>query len=60
MTTQTETKTKKIPDFKIVESVGEGKNVQVGVAFKHGKGGGFNLLIGDKRYSVFPTNSSTP
>jgi hypothetical protein len=58
MTTATENKAKKIPDFTIFVKEGE-KNKQVGAVFNHGKGGGFNILIGNVRYTAFPTRAKT-
>jgi hypothetical protein len=53
MTTQTENQPKKIPAYYIFEKSADGNNIRVGAAFKHGKGTGFNVLIGDKRYTAF-------
>ena len=59
MTTTTENKeTKKESkpaDLYVFEATGNGKeNKIVGRVYRHGKGTGFNILIGGKRYSAFP------
>ena len=63
MTTTTEnkeTKPKKPADFYVFEATGDGKqNKIVGRAYKHGKGNGMNVLIGGKRYAVFPAKPKT-
>ena len=46
--------TKQKPDFYIYAKNAEGKNERIGAAFKHKKGSGMNLVIGNARYSVFP------
>lgn len=52
MTTE---KTEKVkPAFYIFAQSEDGKTQQVGAAFAHKTGKGFNLVIGDKRYSAFP------
>jgi len=58
MTTTIETQPKKIPDFQIFLQVG-GENVRVGTVFKHGKGEGFNILIGNTRYVAFPAKAKS-
>jgi hypothetical protein len=53
MTTTTENQPKKIPDFYIFVKGADGKNSRIGAAFKHGKGNGYNILIGNARYVAF-------
>lgn len=53
MTTTTENQPKKNPDFYIFAKGADGNNSRVGAAFKHGKGDGFNILIGNARYVAF-------
>jgi hypothetical protein len=53
MTTTTENQPKKIPDFYIFLQGMGGENIRVGAAFKHGKGDGFTMLIGNTRYMAF-------
>jgi len=65
MTTTTEnqtTKPKQKPDFYIFENgaSGEKSGKPAGAAFRHGKGNGFTLLIGGKRYAAFPPKAKTP
>jgi hypothetical protein len=52
MTTQTETKEK--PAFYIFAPGADGKNTIIGAAFKHNKGNGVNIVIGNTRYVAFP------
>ena len=59
MTTESENKARKIPDFTIFTKEGD-KNKQVGAVFNHSKGGGFNILIGNVRYTAFPTKVKAP
>jgi hypothetical protein len=59
MTTETNNQPKKIPNFTVIEKGADGKNIHVGVIFNHGKGEGFNIVIGGKRYSAFPVKSKT-
>lgn len=54
MTTTTENQPKKTPDFQIFLQGFGGEKIRVGTAFKHGKGEGFNILIGNARYVAFP------
>lgn len=57
MTTET-TKTKKTADLYIFEQDAEGNNQIVGAVFRHSKGNGMNLLIGEARYSAFPPKAN--
>jgi len=59
MTTTTENQTKQIPAFYIFAKGADGQNNRVGAAFKHGKGSGFNILIGDTRYVAFPPKAKS-
>ena len=54
MTTTTESQTKQIPAFYIFTKGADGQSNRVGAVFKHGKGSGFNILIGNSRYVAFP------
>ncbi len=55
MTTENQiAKAKKVPTFVIYERNAEGKLTRAGAAFAHGKGAGFNILVGDKVYTAFP------
>ena len=57
MTTTTETataKAKQAPAFYIFTQSKDGKSQRVGAAFRHAKGNGFNVLIGNARYVAFP------
>jgi hypothetical protein len=47
------------PDFYIFAKHDTGNSTRIGVAFKHAKGTGFNILIDDKRYTAFPPKSKT-
>ena len=53
MTIETKDQPKTTPAYYIFEKGADGNNTRVGAAFKHGKGTGFNVLIGDKRYTAF-------
>lgn len=57
MTTTTENQTKQIPAFYIFTRDADGNTSRVGAAFKHGKGEGFNILIGNVRYVAFAPKS---
>ena len=63
MTTTTEkqtTKAKQVPDFYIFENAdGQKGGKPAGAAFKHGKGNGFTLLLGGKRYAAFPPKTKS-
>jgi hypothetical protein len=59
MTTATENPRKKIPDFYIFLQGAGGENNRVGAAFKHGKGDGLTVLIGNSRYVAFPPKSKS-
>ena len=63
MTTTTEkqtTKAKQVPDFFIFENAdGQKGGKPAGAAFKHGKGNGFTLLLGGKRYAAFPPKTKS-
>lgn len=60
MTTETETaQPKQPPAFYIFTQSQSGKNERVGAAFKHGKGNGYNVLIGKSRYVAFPPKAKT-
>ena len=63
MTTTTETtttKAKQAPDFYIFENAdGQKGGKPAGAAFKHGKGNGFTLLLGGKRYAAFPPKAKS-
>ena len=59
MTTATENQSKKIPDFYIFLQGAGGENNRVGAAFKHGKGDGLTVLIGNSRYVAFPPKSKS-
>ena len=59
MTTATENQPKKIPDFYIFLQGAGGENIRAGAAFKHGKGDGLTVLIGNSRYVAFPPKSKS-
>jgi hypothetical protein len=59
MTTTTENQPKKIPDFYIFLQGAGGENIRTGAAFKHGKGDGLTVLIGNTRYVAFPPKSKS-
>ena len=62
MTTTTETspaKAKQPPAFYIFSQSQDGKSQRVGAAFRHSKGNGFNVLIGNTRYVAFPPKAQS-
>ena len=62
MTTTTETTTakeKQAPAFYIFSQSQDGKNMRLGAAFRHSKGSGFNVLIGNTRYVAFPPKAQS-
>ena len=59
MTTTTENQPKKIPDLYIFLQGAGGENIRAGAAFKHGKGDGLTVLIGNSRYVAFPPKSKS-
>ena len=62
MTTTTETtttKAKQAPAFYIFSQSQDGKNQRIGAAFRHSKGNGFNVLIGNTRYVAFPPKAQS-
>lgn len=56
----TETKTKQKPDFYIFSKDASGETKNIGAAFKHAKGGGYNIVIGKDRFVAFPPKAKTP
>ena len=54
MTPATENQPKKIPDLNIFLQGPGGEKVRVGTVFKHGKGDGITILMGNTRYVAFP------
>lgn len=61
MTTETETKTKQVPDFYVFENGqnGEKGGKPAGAAYVHKKGKGFTILMNGKRYAAFPPKAKT-
>jgi len=57
-TKQSETKIK--PAFYVFQQNAEGVSEKVGAVFKHSKGGGFNIVIGDLRFVAFPPKQNQP
>jgi hypothetical protein len=57
MTTDLQIKPKQIPAFYIFAPGADGKNQRVSAAFKHEKGDGISILIGNARYAAFPPKS---
>lgn len=53
MTMTTATEPKKHPDFHVFVKDENGDSQRVGAVFLHGKGKGFNILIGKRTYSAF-------
>ena len=54
MTTSTENQSKQVPAFYIFAQDADGQSKRIGAAFRHNKGNGFNILIGNTRYVAFP------
>ena len=59
MTTETQTQPKQMPAFFIFSQAEDGKNRRIGAAFRHGKGNGFNVVIGNTRYVAFPPKATS-
>ena len=58
MTTTEQKKPQKLA-FKIYQQDAEGNLQRVGSAFRHNKGDGMNIVIGDTRYVAFPPKAWT-
>jgi len=59
-TTETQTKPKQVPDFHIFESAdGQRGGKPAGAVLVHKEGKSIPLLIGGKRYAVFPPKAKT-
>lgn len=50
----TEATEKKQADFYIYQEIEGDKDKIVGSVYMHGKGKGFNIVMGQKRFKVFP------
>ena len=63
MTTKNDAPEKKqAPAFYIFDTVevdGQKESKRVGAAFRHGKGNGYNVIIGGKRYAAFPPKAKS-
>ncbi len=59
MTTITENIPKAKPAFYIFAQDAEGHSFRVGAVFKHKKGNGVNIVIGNGRYAAFPPKAIT-
>jgi hypothetical protein len=55
--TTTNDKEKQAPAFYIFKQEAEGVTTRIGAAFRHKKGNGLNIVIGDSRYVAFPPKS---
>lgn len=53
MTTEIKNQSKQKPAFYIFVKNADGQTVPIGAAFKHGKGTGLNLVIGQDRFVAF-------
>ena len=56
----TENKTKQKPDLYIFIKDAGGQTTNIGAAFKHAKGNGYNIVIGKDRFVAFPPKPKTP
>ena len=54
-----ENKEKQKPDFYIFAKDASGESKNIGAAFKHAKGKGYNIVIGKERYLAFPPKPKT-
>lgn len=55
----TETTQKKKPAFYIFAKDQDGNSQRIGAAFRHKKGNGLNIIIGEARYTAFPPKAAT-
>ena len=59
MTTENQNKPKQIPAFYIFAQGEDGKSQRIGAAFRHGKGNGLSVVIGNSRYVAFQPKAKT-
>ncbi len=59
MTTTTENQPKRTPDLNIFLQGPGSEKIRVGTVFKHGKGDGITILMGNTRYVAFPPKAKS-
>lgn len=59
MTDNNNDKQKQKPDFYIFAKDETGESKNIGAAFRHARGNGYNIVIGKTRYVAFPPKAKS-